>query len=76
MSGIKGLDQSNSLREINHKNINRLISVKGIVIRCSEIYPEMLAAVFKCCNCHNELQVILENARVNEPKFCEKCKMK
>jgi DNA replication licensing factor MCM4 len=70
MCGIIGLDHSNSLREIHHKHINRLISVKGIVIRCSEIYPEMVAAVFKCCNCHNELQVILEDAKVHEPKFC------
>ncbi len=35
MTGIKGLSESMSLREINHKFINKLISIKGIVIRCS-----------------------------------------
>ena len=49
---IRSLDETISLREIHHKQINRLISVKGIIIRCSEINPEMIAALFRCCNCH------------------------
>lgn len=27
------------MRELAPKDINRLIQIKGIVIRCSEIYP-------------------------------------
>jgi len=35
MITIKGLDESVSLREVSHKHVNRLLSLKGIVIRCS-----------------------------------------
>lgn len=76
MIGIKSLDATMSLREINHKQVNRLVSLKGIVIRCSEIYPEMISALFRCCNCANEVYVVLENARIQEPKVCDRCKLK
>lgn len=66
MVGITHLDDEeiNIMRNLTPKEINRLVSFKGIVIRCSEIYPEMKAAVFKCTSCNHETQVELENARV------------
>lgn len=73
---VKGLDEITSLRDLNHTQVNRMISLRGIVIRCSEINPEMTGAIFMCCNCKAEVHVRLDNARVNEPKVCERCKMK
>ena len=34
-------------------HVEKLISIKGIVIRCSEIVPEMKEAAFKCSKCHS-----------------------
>jgi len=39
------------MRDLNPKDINKLISIKGIVIRCSDIYPEMKDAIFYCEVC-------------------------
>jgi DNA replication licensing factor MCM4 len=59
MVGITDLDEETILRNLSPKQINRLISFRGIVIRCSDIHPEMKAAMFKCTICSNEVQVIL-----------------
>ena len=50
---ITHLDKTIGIRQIEHTKINRLISVKGIIIRCSDIYPEMTSALFRCCNCRS-----------------------
>lgn len=39
------------MRNLTPKEINRLVCIRGIVIRCSEIYPEMKTALFRCTNC-------------------------
>jgi DNA replication licensing factor MCM4 len=52
------------------------VLVQGIVIRTSEIYPEMKKAVFKCSGCKDRQEVDLENARVAEPSYCRRCRLK
>lgn len=39
MIGISSLDEVSILRNLSHKDINRLVSFKGIVIRCSDLQP-------------------------------------
>lgn len=39
MLGITHLDETTFMRNLTPKDINKLISFQGIVIRCSEIYP-------------------------------------
>lgn len=68
MIEIECLNDVSTMRGLNHDFINRLISFKGIVIRTSEIQPEMKAAFFRCCLCQLSLNIFLENARVVEPK--------
>jgi DNA replication licensing factor MCM4 len=48
ITGIVNLTKQVRVRDLNPKDINHLVSVKGIVIRCSDIYPEMKLAHFKC----------------------------
>lgn len=78
MLGITGLSDEDivNMRSLSPKEINRLICFRGIVIRCSEIFPEMKSATFRCTNCRNEVQVFLENAKVQEPTDCSRCKIK
>lgn len=54
-------------------DIDKLVSVKGMVIRCSSIIPEIKEAFFRCLVCNHSpkmLQVI--KGRVEEPTRCEK----
>lgn len=73
---LKNIGIISKLRDLKSKDINRLISFRGIAIRCSEIMPEMKSALFKCINCESEVKVFLENARVEEPKECVECRRK
>ncbi len=74
MMGIKNLDEITHLRSLTPKDINKLIGFRGIVIRCSEYYPEMKKATFKCNKCSTQVNVALENAKVQEPTVCQACK--
>ncbi len=64
------------MREICEKEVNRMISFRGIVVRMSDIIPEMKRACFRCAQCGDELRIALENAKVNEPRECIKCRLK
>eukprot|EP00913_Durusdinium_trenchii_P032847 g30750.t1 len=67
----------------NPTDIERLITVKGIVIRCSDLTPDacshqsfdMNAAVFRCTteDCKHEVKVILSHWTIDEPTKCELC---
>lgn len=63
------------MRSMNPSDIERLISVKGIVIRCSDLAPDMLSAVFRCTveDCKNEVSVPLSHYEIEEPTVCERC---
>lgn len=39
MMGIKYLGEPTDVKNLGPKNINHLISIRGIVIRSSEVYP-------------------------------------
>ena len=41
------------IRDLDTNSIDKLITIKGIVIRTSEVVPEMKEAAFKCDKCHN-----------------------
>lgn len=40
------------IRDLDPSHIDKLITIKGIVIRNSDIIPEMKEACFKCHKCH------------------------
>ena len=46
--GLKSLRQTSQIRQLVPRDINRLIQFTGIVIRCSEIIPEMKDGYFRC----------------------------
>lgn len=68
------LKKSSKIRELDPKDIDRLISIKGIVIRSSDIIPEMKEAAFRCYKCHHMVHIAVERARIIEPKDCERCR--
>ncbi len=64
MVSIKELSDISLMRSLEQKHINRLICFRGIVIRCSEIYPEMKTALFQCLKCKAEVAIHLVDAKV------------
>lgn len=63
------------MRAMNPEDIEHLVSVKGIVIRCSDLMPDMMAATFRCSkeDCRHEVEVPLSHWTIEEPKKCEGC---
>jgi DNA replication licensing factor MCM4 len=51
MVAIKNIGDVKIMRAIGPAEINKLISFRGIVVRTSDIVPEMKRAFFKCVKC-------------------------
>lgn len=78
MMNIRHLDEEElvCMKDLRPNFIGRLVFLRGIVIRSSDIYPEMKSACFTCYHCQHTLKVDLENARVKEPEICDVCRMR
>lgn len=68
MVALTNLGEIKIMRDIGPESVNRLISFRGIVVRVSDVVPEMRVAVFKCINCEHEKRLEFNNARIHEPK--------
>ena len=73
---IINLQKENRIRDLNSSDIDRLISISGIVIRTSEIIPEMQEAYFKCTVCGKDEKSQLIRSVITEPIECSNCKSK
>lgn len=74
---IYDLQESDSkiMRNMNPSDIEKLVSVQGIVIRCSDLVPDMNTGTFRCTTdgCKNEVKVKLSHWTIEEPTRCENC---
>lgn len=59
-----------NMRALNPKDIDTLVSVKGMVIRVGDIIPEMRAAYFQCSICNQSQEVVIEEGEITEPTKC------
>ena len=50
--------------------MDRLISVKGLVIRTTPVIPDMKDAFFKCQACNHSVTVSLDRGKIREPTEC------
>lgn len=62
------------IRDLDPSHIDKLISIKGIVIRNSDIIPEMKEAAFRCFKCGLTRHEFISRGRILEPDLCENCK--
>ncbi|KAL3515124.1 hypothetical protein ACH5RR_022026 [Cinchona calisaya] len=70
---IFNLKTSTSMRSLNPSDIEKMVSLKGMIIRCSSIIPEIREAIFKCLVCgYYSDPVIVDRGRVGEPMICGK----
>ena len=65
-----GLDETINLRELNPNDMDKLVSVKGLVIRTTPVIPDMKDAFFRCSQCHHTLKVDIDRGKIAEPTRC------
>jgi len=61
------------MRDLNPTDIDKLVSVKGMVTRCSGVVPDLRTAFFRCTLCGNTQTVLNDNGHVAEPTQCGNC---
>jgi len=66
-------EKTSNMRELNPADIDQLITINGMVIRSSNLIPEMAEAFFQCSNCKYTCEVEIERGRIAEPTLCPHC---
>ncbi|CAH9134608.1 unnamed protein product [Cuscuta epithymum] len=70
---IFNLKASISMRNLNPTDIEKLVSIKGMIIRCSSIIPEIREAIFRCLVCgYYSDPIVVDRGRISDPTRCEK----
>ncbi|KAL6218479.1 hypothetical protein ACLB2K_011690 [Fragaria x ananassa] len=76
---IFNLKTATSMRNLNPSDIERMVSIKGMIIRSSSIIPEIREAIFRCLVCgYYSDPLPVEKGKINEPTRCmkEECQAK
>ena len=61
------------MRELDPQNIDQLVSIKGMVLRCSDVVPDLKHAFFRCFMCSETAVVGIDRGRIEEPGMCTRC---
>jgi DNA replication licensing factor MCM4 len=67
------VDKTKNMRSLNPDDIDQLITTSGMVIRTSNLIPEMREAFFCCYVCQNTESVEIDRGRIAEPNLCRNC---
>ncbi|KAG9441779.1 hypothetical protein H6P81_017633 [Aristolochia fimbriata] len=68
---IFNLKSSVSMRNLDPSDIEKMVSIKGMIIRCSSIIPEIREAVFRCLMCgYYSDPIVVDRGRIVEPSRC------
>lgn len=59
------------LRNIEPRDIDKIVSFTGMVVRTSSVIPEVRRAVFQCVKCSRRVAVDSIKNVINEPSSCE-----
>jgi DNA replication licensing factor MCM4 len=65
-----GLATSINLRDLNPSDMDKMICVKGLVIRTTPVIPDMKEAFFRCQMCNHTLTVDIDRGKIAEPAKC------
>ncbi|KAJ6164073.1 DNA replication licensing factor Mcm4 [Penicillium chermesinum] len=73
-----GLDKTVNMRDLDPADIDKVVSIKGLVIRTTPVIPDMVKAFFRCNVCGYGSVVEIDRGRIQEPTVCirESCKSK
>lgn len=73
---ISNLKEPSRIRDLGPDDIDKLISISGIVIRTSEDIPEMREGCFRCTVCNKMERNALNHGIITEPNECTNCHTK
>ncbi|KAM6948934.1 DNA replication licensing factor MCM4 [Aplochiton taeniatus] len=65
--------KTRNMRSLNPEDIDQLITISGMVIRTSQLIPEMQEAFFQCQVCAFSTRVEVDRGRIAEPAVCRNC---
>lgn len=68
-----GLPNVSKMRSLDPNNIDQLVSLKGMVLRCSSIIPELKQSFFRCYMCNVSIDILIDRGRIEEPSKCPSC---
>ncbi|WCJ40922.1 DNA replication licensing factor MCM4 [Euphorbia peplus] len=70
---VFNLKTSTTMRNLNPSDIEKMVSLKGMIIRCSSIIPEIREAIFRCLVCGSlSNPIVVDRGRIGEPTVCSK----
>jgi len=67
------LEERKTIRDLDPSDIDKLISVEGMVTRTSAVIPDIRTAYFRCEKCSAAEEVINDGGKVDEPEKCRAC---
>ncbi|KAL0570649.1 MCM DNA helicase complex subunit [Marasmius crinis-equi] len=59
-----------NMRDLNPTDSDKLVCIKGLVIRATPVIPEMQHAFFRCLACFHITTVEIERGKIKEPARC------
>ena len=68
---IIGLPERIQIRELRSSNINKFISVAGLIRKATEVRPKVIVAAFKCQRCDHVTMMPQGEGKFVEPFECE-----
>lgn len=73
-----GLEKTVNMRDLDPADMDKLVSIKGLVIRTTPVIPDMKEAFFVCSVCGHAVIVSIDRGKIAEPAICsrEACKSK
>lgn len=69
-------EKTQNMRSLNPEDIDQLVTICGMVIRTSNVIPEMREAFFRCSVCSFTQTVEMDRGRIAEPVTCRHCSTK
>ncbi|KRZ63010.1 DNA replication licensing factor MCM4 [Trichinella nativa] len=69
-------DRIQCMRALDPKDVNRLVTMNGLVTRSTGIIPEMRCGFFECAICKSSTMVENDMGFIKEPDYCESCQTK
>ncbi|TVY82363.1 DNA replication licensing factor mcm4 [Lachnellula suecica] len=65
-----GLDTTINMRDLNPSDVDKIVAIKGLVIRTTPIIPDMRDAFFRCSVCNHTVKVDIDRGKIAEPTKC------
>ncbi|KAI8989195.1 MCM-domain-containing protein [Trametes punicea] len=59
-----------NMRDLNPSDTDKLVCIKGLVIRATPVIPDMKVAFFRCLTCNHTVQVEIDRGKIDEPSRC------